>query len=289
MGLKKLFGGDKAHTREYDIDDLIVLERYSEAEARLKDKLKITPGDLHSHVKLAEVYTATGQVVWAVEEYIYAGEEYADDGFYEKAIALIAKAQKLAPSNASLAERVDRYEMLKRLEHSRTLAIEGLMQRRSESGDAPAASVLDAQQLWQDLAESQLFKRLPGDQLKRLLAAMLLIRPDAGEVLASPYSQQQELFLVARGQLESFIETRRGTVAVRSFGTGDILGEAVLLERRPWPAGLRAAQPSTLLKLTRDGLEEALSGNADPRGLLDALREQRHDRELAAAVDRLKA
>ena len=109
MVLKKLFGGDKA-AREYDIDDLIVLERYAEAEARLKDKLKITPNDLHSHVKLAEVYAVTGQVVWAVEEYILAGEEYAEDGFHDKAIALIAKAQKLAPTNASLGERIERYE-----------------------------------------------------------------------------------------------------------------------------------------------------------------------------------
>lgn len=288
MVLKKIFGGDKAAIREYDIDDLIVLERYAEAEARLKDKLKITPGDLHSHVKLAEVYTVTGQVVWAVEEYILAGEEYAEDGFYEKAIALIAKAQKLVPADATLAARVERFEQLKRSEHSRTLAIEGLMQRREEGG-APATSVLEAQQLWQDLSESRLFKRLPGDQLKRLLAAMLLVRPEAGARLVERASQEQMLFLVARGQLEALVEARRGPVVLRAYGPGDILGEAVLLERRPWPATVRAAQTSALLTLTRDGLEAALTGNADPRGLIEALREQRHDRELAAAAERLGA
>ncbi len=42
------------------------------------------------------------------------------------------------------------------------------------------------------------------------------------------------------------------------------------------------------LKLTRAGLEQALTGNPDPRGFLETLREQHNDREVATSVRRLR-
>ena len=50
---------------------------------------------------------------------------------------------------------------------------------------------------------------------------------------------------------------------------------------------LGAREPVTALVLTRPGLEKALQGNPDPRALLDALRSQRNDQELALMVRRL--
>ena len=44
-----------------------------------------------------------------------------------------------------------------------------------------------------------------------------------------------------------------------------------LLERAPWPADYRTAEPVILLKLTRVGLESCLAGNPDPRGFLETL------------------
>jgi CRP-like cAMP-binding protein len=76
---------------------------------------------------------------------------------------------------------------------------------------------------------------------------------------------------------------------VRSFGAGDVLGEGALLERGAWPADYRAAEPLTVLKLTREGLERCLVGNPDPRGFLETLREQHNDRDVAALVRRLRS
>jgi hypothetical protein len=287
---KKLFGGGGGEKtqQELDVDDLIVLERYPEAEARLKAKLRLAPNDLHSHGKLAEVYTAVKEYAKAVEEYVYLADEYADDGFWDKALALLAKAAKLAPLDASLPQRLDRLEQKKRLEHTREMAVEGLSLQRREDGDARAMSLLEAQQIWRDLADTALVQRLGADQLRRLLAAMVTLRLATGTAVAERGGRQEELHLVARGTLEAVVLLATGATIVRSFGGGDIVGESALFEHRPWPATYRAAERCVLLRLDKTGLEQALMGNADPRGLLDALREQRHDQAVAASVQRLE-
>jgi CRP-like cAMP-binding protein len=76
-------------------------------------------------------------------------------------------------------------------------------------------------------------------------------------------------------------------MTVRSFSSGDVLGEGSLLERSPWPAGYRVTEPGTALKLTREGLEKTLIGNPDPRQFLEVLREQHNDRDVMATLRRL--
>jgi len=68
-----------------------------------------------------------------------------------------------------------------------------------------------------------------------------------------------------------------------------VIGEGTLLERLPWQADYRTAEPVTALKLTREGLESCLLGNSDPRGFLETLREQHNDRDVAATVGRLRS
>ena len=51
--IKKLFGGKKESAeQQYTIDDLIVLERYGDAEQRIHEDLKFRPNDLNLHLKL---------------------------------------------------------------------------------------------------------------------------------------------------------------------------------------------------------------------------------------------
>src|SRR5688572_24991521 len=119
VGIKNWFGGgakqdpgQKPAKKEenYTIDDLIVLERYEEAVEHLKSKIKLNPNDLHMHLKLAEAYIGLKQYDRAVDEFGYVAEEYAQDGFYEKGIALLSKAQKLAPMDQSLRYRIERIQ-----------------------------------------------------------------------------------------------------------------------------------------------------------------------------------
>ena len=291
MGVKDWFrGGARGKEQEpqgHTIDDLIILERYGEAADRLRAKLKDHPQDLHAHLKLAEVHTQLREFGKAVDEYAFVADEYAQDGFYDKGIALLARAAKLAPLDESIRFKIDRLQREKSMEHLRGMALEGLRQAGNQQAGTTA---LELQRLWRTLAGSSLVQRLPGEQLKRFFAATEFFRCEAATVLVEEASQEPFLLLLVRGVVEAFIEPEPGkSLLVRTFSSGDVLGEGVLLERGVWPAAYRATEPVTALKLTRAGLEKTLVGNPDPRGFLDALREQRNDRDVAATVRRLRS
>jgi hypothetical protein len=281
-------GKKEQEPQDYTIDDLIVLERYEEAEARLRARLKENPNDLHTHLKLAEVCSELRQFEKAVDEYVYVAEEYAQDGFHEKGIALLSKAMRLAPLDQSLRFKVEKLQREKSMEHVRSLALEGL---RQAGGTQAGTSALELKRLWHNLATSTLVQRLAGtgEQLKRLFSTMQLVRYEPGAVVVREGSRDAFLLLIVIGVVEAAAEAGGRIMTVRSFTSGDMVGEGVLLERGAWPADYRAAEQVTALKLTREGLEQCLVGNSDPRGFLETLREQHNDREILATVRRLRS
>jgi hypothetical protein len=288
LALRGWFAGrGKGARQEHTIDDLVVLERYDEAAERLRDKLKANPQDLHSHLKLAEVYTELRQVHSAVAEYAFVADEYAQDGFYDKGIALLVKASRLAPDDLTLRERIEAHQREKSMEHVRVLAIEGLLQA---GGQVDGTSALELQRLWHNLAPSTLVQSMSGEQLKGLIATMQLHHLEARSVVAQEGSREPFMLLIARGVVEATVRIASGVVVlVREFGPGDIVGEAALLERGAWPADYRVRETVTALELTRAGLERCLTGQPDPRGFLDLLRGQHNDRDVAAAVHNLRS
>jgi len=279
-------GGKKAETQEYTVDDLIVLERYDEAAERLLARLKSHPQDLHSHLKLAEVYTQLRRFDKAVDEYIFVAEEYAQDGFHDKGLALLAKAMKLAPLDQTLQLRVEKLQREKDLEHTRALAFDGL---REAGGLQAGSSAFELQKLWQPLAAMPLVRKLPGESLKRLLAAMQIVHLEPGAPFVHEGSADPFLLLIVQGVVDASVGIAGRATAIRSFSSGDLLGEAGLFERGTWPADYQVTEPVTALKLTREGLESCLQGNPDPRGFLETLREQHNDRDVAQTVRRLRS
>jgi hypothetical protein len=238
------------------------------------------------HLKLAEVYAGLKQYDKAVDEFGFVAEEYAQDGFYEKGVALLSKAQKLAPMDQSLRFRIERIQRERSMEHVRAIAIEGL---REAGGQQAGTSAVELKRLWHHLATSTLVQHLSGDQLKRLFSAMELTRLEANTAIAEEGSRDQFLLLLVTGVVEAFYQDAAGKeMTIKTFTSGDILGEGPLLERTAWPAGYRVSEPGTALKLTREGLEKTLVGNPDPRQFLEVLREQHNDRDLAATLRRLR-
>ena len=304
MGIKNWFGGGAKQDpgqkpgqkvsgpkpgkkeEDYTIDDLIVLERYDEAVEHLKSKIKLNPNDLHMHLKLAEAYIGLKQYDRAVDEFGYVAEEYAQDGFYEKGIALLSKAQKLAPMDQSLRFRIERIQREKSMENVRAIALEGL---RQAGGQKASTSAVELKRLWHYLATSSVVQHLNGDQIKRLFSSMELMRADKDTILAEEGSREAFLLLIVNGLVEAYFHQEGGKeMTMRTFTSGDIIGEGPLLERGAWPAHYRVSEPLVALKLTREGLEKTLVGNPDPRNFLEVLREQHNDRDLAATLRRLR-
>lgn len=272
--------------RELTIEDLITLERYEEAAEKLKARVKTAPKDLYSHLKLAEVYVALKEPIKAIDEFTYVGDSYAADGFYDKAIALVSKAAKMAPGDDTLPRRVAKYHRMKILEQRRLLAIEGLRTNRSMSG-AVGNSQLQVELLWNKIAKSHLVEQLSAEQLKKLFTVMELVNTKTGEVLAERDSLLPMMYLVVDGVVEAGADVGGRFMNIRSFSTGDLIGDSALLEQKPWPAQFRVGQSGTLFRLTREGLAEVMVGNEDPRGFLSVLRQQANDRDVAASLRKL--
>jgi hypothetical protein len=291
--LKKLFGKGETSVRvepENSIEDLIVLERWDEAIERLQARVKLNPRDLHAHLKLADVYVRANKGVKALDEYLLVADSYTEDGIHDKAIALLTKIARLSPADEGIQLRLARIQRLKELEHSRVLALEGLLSGQEDQGPLSRMSPIEAQQIWSGVASSDLVKKLPGEQLKRLFQGAAMTVWEEGEMVAERGSGIERMFLVVRGQVEAILALPEGKmVQLRVLKQGDLFGERALLEHRPWPSSIRVLERARLLRIDKAGLERSLAGNPDPRQLLEALRGQRHDREIAAAAEKLLA
>jgi CRP-like cAMP-binding protein len=291
--MRKFFGktGASPKRESLSIEDLVVLERYDEAIEQLESRIKSNPRDLHSSLRLAEVYSQAGKGPKALDTYLFVADSYAEDGFYDKALALLAKLARLAPADDTLAAKVAWLQRMKTLEHSRAGVVEGLLSGQEEKSPLERTSTVEAQKVWQGLAKSKLVQHLPPDQLKRLFSATAIQDWNPGEMLAERGSQVERMFVVASGQIEAFVAHPESgaTVQIRTFSNGDVLGERALLEHKPWPASYRVIERARVLRIDRAGLERALTGNPDPRTLLLALRLQHADRDVAAAAEKLLA
>lgn len=289
FGKKKRAASDDTDKKALTLEDLITLERYEEAEGMLRARLKLVPKDLHAHLKLAEVYLGLKKLDKALAEYAFVADSYADDGFFDKGIALLGKAAKLAPGDDTLPRRINQYRHMKRLEERRRLVIEGLLANKTTVVGAAANRALEVEMLWNNIAKSHLVEQLEGEKLKKLFSVMGMRRTQEGEVVAEEGGKHHMLYLVVNGEIEALATVGSQHLHIRSFGTGAVIGESTLLERKPWPARYQVKEAGTVFELTREGLQQAMVGNDDPVGFLSVLRQQNNDRDAAADLQQIRA
>ncbi|MEM8960857.1 MAG: cyclic nucleotide-binding domain-containing protein [Acidobacteriota bacterium] len=296
---KKILGGKgkkkSSHadeSRELTIEDLITLERYEEAADALKRRVKLVKNDLHAHLKLAEVYTALAEPSKAIDAYGFVADSYAEDGFYDRAVAVLSKAARLAPGDDVLPRRLEKYKRMKRLEARRKLAIEGLLANPTTKVQDAANSALQMELLWNKIARTEIVHELSAEELKRLFSVMNMRDVEPGEILASAGMADGKLYLVVAGVVEAMVTIGSGDHAretsALSFSSGDVIGESVLLERKSWPAEYKVSKAGTVFELDRPGLEKAMQGSEDPVHFLSVLRRQRKDQAAVKNVQQIR-
>ena len=289
MALKNPFGRKqpKYDPDSLSVDDLMVLERWEEAEKILHRRITRNAHDLRARLKLADLFMRSKRQYEAVDEYIGVADGYARDGFYDKALALLSKVEKLVPGYEKTRFKIEKIEHAKRLERSRQTAMEAVLAKRSDDFQQAGTTAFEVQQLWQNLSGSRVIQRLDGEQLGRLFAAFEIEHYGSKKVIAERTQELEEFYLVAKGKVDVSIVMPDGkTMVLREFGPGDVFGERALLEHLPWPATYESGHKTIVMKLTREGLEKAIAGNPNPRELLDALRDQGLDGTIASLVQR---
>jgi hypothetical protein len=98
------------------------------------------------------------------------------------------------------------------------------------------------------------------------------------------------IYLVGRGQIDAKIPLKGDAeTTLRGFTGGQLIGDRALLEHQPWPAKYVATKRTAALQLSREGLAALLTGETDPKGLLDTLRMQKNDHQVALALKEMEA
>lgn len=293
MALKDLFtrkparGGRRTRVPKKSIQDLMLEERYDEAGEALSQRLEKHPGDTAALRKLADLYAQTGRVDDAVAEYRRASDLMARDGFFDRAIATLAKAAKVSPGSAEIATRIEELRAAKTADHKGSEALGGL--RGQERGDA--TKWIQLQQHWRRIQAQDFARMLDEDQIPRLFEALEIVRVPADAPIARQGDADEVLYIIAAGEVRVSCRVGKSLkpTTLRTYSKGGIVGDRALFEKGTWPASYDAATDAVLLKLSRAGLETALQGNPDPRQLLNALRNQRHDEQVADLVRKIEA
>jgi len=262
------------------VSDLVNLERYEEALTQLQERLRLRPSEHHSRLKLAELLMKVGRRPESVEEYLRVAEGFERDGFYNKASALVSKVARLMPGDERLEAKARRLKRIKRLDHLRAIVVDNL----------PRTLAMKVEGEWTSLVQGELLSRLSEEQLRRLLPHLTLRELRENEEIVSAGVRMDELLWIVAGQVNARVILASGALTdIRSFGGGDLIGEQALFAHQPWPAVYVAAKKTMVLVLDRSGLEKALVGEEDPRGLLEGLRADRNDEKVQGAVSKMTA
>jgi CRP-like cAMP-binding protein len=167
--------------------------------------------------------------------------------------------------------------------------IEGLVEAQKEQNPLARISPIEVEKIWQALAATSIVDRLPGEQLRRLFSGCEPWAVEAKALVARAGSRDEYLYILVSGSVEARLTVADGrTFDLKVFLPGDVFGERSLLEHLPWPADYVARERSKFVRVNKEGLARAMTGNPDPRGMLDALRAKHFDRDVAAAAEKLQ-
>jgi CRP-like cAMP-binding protein len=129
-----------------------------------------------------------------------------------------------------------------------------------------------------------------GDEEQESAAALLReVDYQAGEMIFHQDDPADFLGLVISGQVDVFREDGVGKqYHIRAQGIGDVVGDIGLLEDIPRTATVRAAEPTRLAVLDRDGLEQLFRRHPRARATLIQALESRMEAWAAADAERLR-
>ncbi|MDX1748011.1 MAG: cyclic nucleotide-binding domain-containing protein, partial [Halobacteriales archaeon] len=246
--------------------------------------------DLHDHLKLADCYVGLKEVAKAVDEYVYVGDEYAHDGFYDRAIAVLGKAKRLNPMDDTLPAKLEKYTQAKKLEEKRTKAQQSFLEGLERDTEKRGTGVVEFQTIWSALSKERIVQELDEEQVALLFKGVQVVYLKRGEVLVERGARHDALYIVVSGVLSASIQDENDVdVTVRNFGPGHVVGDRALFQKSPWPATYHASDRGTVLRLDQEGLEVCLTGNPDPRGFLGVLRRQGNDAEVTQIVAKMES
>jgi len=97
------------------------------------------------------------------------------------------------------------------------------------------------------------------------------------------------MYVIARGEVKVYTRNQGGgSLYLAKLGEGDFFGEVSVLSGKPRTATITASQPTELLRLDKEKLDNALSRYPGIRAVLDDIYKKRAKHTVEAMIESLK-
>jgi tetratricopeptide (TPR) repeat protein len=237
--------------------NLLARKEYARAVPLLKAELDKYSNNPRVRLQYADALAGAGKFDDAISQYEQTARYYDDNGLTVQAIAVRKKADKVRDY---IAEN-----------RPKTGPIEPIFSR-----PVPA---------------SPFFEVLQEDERAALVKEMELEEHQEGDVIISEGETGSSMYIIARGEVKVYTRgsgKSGGSVYLAKLGEGDFFGEVSVLTGKPRTATITASQVTTLLRLDKEKLDNALAKYPGIRKVLDDFYKKRAKHTVEAMIESLK-
>lgn len=240
--------------------NLLARKEYARAHPLLKLELDKYPSNPRVRLQYADALAGAGQLSEALAQYERTAKYYEENGLTVQAIAVRKKAEKV---NEFLATNTQ----------PKAEDISGVPEPMFHS----------------TVPSSPLFEVLKDEERNALVREMELEQHGEGDVILSEGDPGTSMYIIARGEVKVYTRNQRGgSLYLAKLGEGDFFGEVSVLSGKPRTATITASQPTELLRLDKEKLDNALSRYPGIRTVLDDFYKKRAAHTVEAMIESLK-
>jgi tetratricopeptide (TPR) repeat protein len=234
---------------------LLARREYTRAVPLLARDLSKYPTNPRIRLQYADALAGAGSHEEAVAQYEETAKYYDDNGLTVQAIAVRKKAEKI------------------------------LAQIAAAKPAPPVAEPMFQRQV----PKSPFFEVLSDEERAALVLEMELEQHDEGSVIIREGQPGSSMYVIASGEVKVFTAGKNNqTVYLAKLGEGDFFGEVSVLTGKPRTATITASQPTALLRLDKEKLDNALAKHPGIRKVLDDFYRKRAKHTVEAMIESMK-
>ena len=237
--------------------NLLARKEYAKAIPLLKEDVDRYPSNPRARLQYADALAGNGNYEEALAQYEHTAKYYDDNGLTVQAIAVRKKAEKA---------------------------------RESSGAAAPAAGAAGRGEpmFSRPLPSSPLFEVLNAEERAALVKEMDLEQHREGDIIITEGEPGSSMYVISTGEVKVYTRGQKGSVYLAKLGEGDFFGEVSVLTGKPRTATITASQPTELLRLDKEKLDNALGKYPGIRKVLDEFYKKRAKHTVEAMIESLK-
>jgi tetratricopeptide (TPR) repeat protein len=237
---------------------LLAKKEYARAVPLLKREHEKYPSNPRIRLQYADALAGAGMFDDAIGQYEAAARYYDDNGLTVQAIALRKKADKARETQAAKTPEVPEPGKSEPMFH-------------------------------RPVPKSPLFEVLEPEEREALIREMELESHEEGGVIIGEGEPGSAMYVIVSGEVKVYtLGTGGSSVYLAKLGEGDFFGEVSVLTGKPRTATITASQPTDLLRLDKEKLDNALATYPGIRKVLDEIYRKRASSTVEAMIESLR-